>query len=134
MQKLPKKEVLAIYNQCMRLIKRKSPDFCILRKIRGWQGHCDYEKDILEIDPRKEVIRTALHECVHYLYPDWSETQVIYTESRLVKTLDSFDIARFMKLLFIKIYQAELQKTLSTKRSIKNKKNKNKRVAKTQKL
>ena len=113
----------------MRLVKRKPPEFFIFRKMRGCHGICDYEMEVLEFDHRTDFIRTAYHECVHYLYPSWSETQVLYTESRLINNVSILDTIRFLKLLAAKMYKAELQKTLKAKRKKNVKKNKNKRVA-----
>jgi hypothetical protein len=84
---------------------------------------CDYENDVLEIDHRRDILRTAYHECVHYLYPDWSETQVLYAESRLINSLSILDITKFLKYLAIKLYKGELIKKFT-------KKKKNKRIYK----
>ena len=134
MEKCTKKDLQSIYNQCLRLVKRKPPEFFIFRKMRECHGICDYEQDVLEFDHRKEFIRTAYHECVHYLYPEWSETQVIYIESRLINNVSLLDTTKFLMNLSQKLYKAELSKTLKEKRAKKNKKNKNKRVGRPQKI
>jgi len=133
MEKLQIEDVQSIYNQCLRLVKRKPPEFFIFRKMRECHGICDYEQDVLEFDHRKEFIRTAYHECVHYLYPEWSETQVIYVESRLINNVSLLDTTKFLMHLSGKLYKAELSKTLKEKRAKKTKKNKNKRVARPKK-
>jgi hypothetical protein len=89
--------------------------------------------EILEFDHRKDLVRTAYHECVHYLYPAWSETKVLYTESRLINCVSLLDTTRFLKYLSTKLYKAELQKSLVEKRKKKYKKNKIKRVVKVPK-
>jgi len=132
MEKLSKRDLASIYNQCLRLVKRKPPEFFLFRKMRACHGICDYEMEILEFDHRKDFLRTAYHECVHYLYPSWSETKVIYTESRLINNISLLDTTRFLRDLSNKLYKAELHKSLMEKRKRKYKKNKNKRVVKRQ--
>jgi hypothetical protein len=121
MQKLTKKQTAVVYQQCFKLVKRKPPEFFTFKKMRRSQGICDYENDILEFDPRREFVRTAFHECVHYIYPDWSETKVLYVESRIINVCTSFEIARFLKEFTSKLYKAELIRN-SLKKSKKRKK------------
>lgn len=123
MKKLTKRQLTQIHNRCLNLIRRKPPTFFIFRKLGlGDYGVCDYEKDIVEIDHRRDVVSTAYHECVHYLYPDWCETQVLYTESRLMNTLTVLEITTFLKYLAIKLYQGEVKKIKFAKRKKKKKK------------
>lgn len=130
MEKLSKQDITSIYNQCLRLVKRKPPEFFIFRKMRSCHGICDYETETLEFDHRKDLVRTAYHECVHYLYPAWSETKVLYTESRLINSVSLLDTTRFLKDISAKLYKAELQKSIFEKRKKTAKKNKIKRVVK----
>lgn len=130
MVKLSTKDIKSIYNQCLRLVKRKPPEFFIFKRMRGTHGICDYENEKLEFNHRSEFISTAYHECIHYIYPDWSETQVLYAESRVINNVSSLDTTRFLKYLSDKMYKYELRKNLSEKRK---KKNKNKRVGRPRK-
>lgn len=128
MKKLKKYQLNQIHEKCLNLVRRKPPSFFIFKRLGGYYyGWCDYEKDVLEIDHRKDMLRTAYHECVHYLYPDWSETQVLYTESRLINNLSLLDITRFLKYLAIKLYKAELQKNILKKKTKKKIYKKNKK-------
>jgi hypothetical protein len=120
MKKLTKKQLNQIHNRCLNLVRRKPPEFFLFKKMRGFEGSCNWND--IEIDPRRDLISTAYHECVHYLYPDWSETQVLYTESRLINNLDLWDITRFLKYLAIKLYKGELKKITLAKRKKKKKK------------
>jgi hypothetical protein len=115
MHKLNKKHILKIYNECLRLIKRKPPGFVIFKKLR-YCGWCKEEEDILEVDFRKVLLRTAYHECIHYLYPDWSETMVLYAESRLINNCSILHNARFLKYLSDKVYQFVLKNSKKKKR------------------
>lgn len=118
MKKFSKRQLNQIHEKCLNLVRRKPPSFLIFKKLRCY-GICDYESDVVEIDHRKDMLRTAYHECVHYLYPDWSETQVLYVESRLINNLSLLDITRFLKYLAIKLYKSELQKSLAKKKKKK---------------
>lgn len=88
--------------------------------MRKYEGSCNWTD--IEIDPRTNLLSTAYHECVHYLYPDWSETQVLYTESRLINSLSVLDIAFFLKHLATKLYKGEVQKVILEKAKKKKKK------------
>jgi len=121
---LTKKEVANLYIRCLNLIRRKPSDFVVFKKL-GICGWCKYEEDVLEIDYRKDLLRTAYHECVHYIHPDWSETAVIYAESRLINTVSVFDNVRFLKYLTAKIYKSALQQTLSMHRKKRARKKQN---------
>jgi hypothetical protein len=103
----------------MELVKQKPPKFFNLRKMNGTVGLC-YWTDI-ELDYRRDIIPTAFHELFHFLYPDWSESEVKYAESRIINVCSSLEIAEFLKRLADKIYKNEIQK-LTPKTTLKNKK------------
>ena len=115
MSKLTKKHITEIYKRCLNLIKRKPPGFVIFKKLR-YCGWCKPDEDVLEIDPRKDMLRTAYHECVHYLYPSWSETMVLYAESRLINNCSVLDNAKFLKYLALKVYKSALSEAKAKKR------------------
>ena len=122
MKKLTKRQLIHIHNRCVNLIRRKPPTFFIFKKLGDCDGICDYENDVVKLDHRRDVVRVAYHECVHYLYPDWCETQVLYTESRLINTLSVLEVALFLKYLSEKLYKGELKKIGLEKRKKKKKK------------
>jgi hypothetical protein len=128
MHKLNTKDIAIVYTKCLNLVKRKPPEFFTFKKMKC-QGTCDWE--VLEFDYRKELVRTAFHECIHYLYPEWSETMVLYAESRLVNKCTAFDVARFLKYFILKLYTAEHNRVFTTRP--KKKKNKLKSGKKLQK-
>ena len=108
MKTLTKKEIVEIHEKCVRLVKRKPCEFFQLKKMYKYEGSCNWTD--LEIDYRRELLSTAYHECVHYLFPDYSETMVKYVESRIVNVCDPLDLAYFLKLLANKLYKSELEK------------------------
>lgn len=123
MHKLTKKDIIEVYRRCLSLIKRKPADFIVFRKL-GIYGWCKYDEDIIEIDYRKDLLRTAYHECIHYIYPEWSETMVLYAESRVINNVSVFDNVRFLKYLTAQIYKSTLQQSLSKHRKAQRKKRK----------
>jgi hypothetical protein len=124
MAKMTKKEISNYHKRCLNLIRRKPPEFLLFKKLSicGW---CLYDEDLLVFDYRKDFLRTAYHECLHYLYPEWSETKVIRAESVLINRLSLLEITTFLKHLAIKLHKLEVRnKKIETR-----KKNKTKRVA-----
>ena len=122
MKRLTKKDVQNVYNRCLSLVRRKPAEFFIFKKLKicGW---CLYEEDAVIIDHRKDMLRTAYHELIHYLYPDWSETRVIYAESRIVNGVSILDNARFLKMLSLKTYECALLNERRARRKKKKLKN-----------
>ena len=125
MERLTKRKLSLYHTRCVNLIRRKPPEFLVFKKL-GIFGWCLYDEDILLVDPRKSPIRTAYHECLHYLYPDWSETKVLRVESKMINKLSMLEIAQFMKYVSIKLYKSELIKKIIKTRKI----NKRKKVKK----
>jgi hypothetical protein len=118
MSKITKKFAAHIYKQCLNLIRRKPPEFLVFKKL-GIYGWCLYDEDVLLIDHRKDLLRTAYHECIHYLYPEWSETQVLYAESRVINVASILDNTRFLMHLSAKGYKCAL--SMSRKNRLRKK-------------
>jgi hypothetical protein len=121
--KLTKNDIKNIYRRCLTLVRSKPPEFFILRKLKGVHGLCNWTD--LEFDSRGEILATAYHECIHYIYPTWSETKVMYAESRVINNVTLFDNARFLKAITDKFYKAALYNNLSLKRKKLRRKKKN---------
>jgi hypothetical protein len=127
MKKLAKKEISTLYKRCLRLVKRKPAEFFSLRKMRGMHGLCNWTD--LEFNPTGELLATVYHECIHYLYPEWSETQVLYAEKRVINGVSSLENAAFLKHVSFKLYKSELQKNFLEKIEKRYKRKKNKRMS-----
>ena len=123
MMKLSKEQVKNLYAETLKLVQKKPPEFFNLRKMHGTVGLC-YWTDI-ELDYRRDIIPTAFHELLHYLYPKWSESSIKYAESRIINVCSPLEIATFMKHLATKIYKGEMQKLIlkDCKKTKKRKKN-----------
>jgi hypothetical protein len=129
MEKLGKIKTKKLYNRCLNLARRKPPEFFSFKRMRGAHGYCNWTD--LEFNPSGELLATAYHECIHYLEPDWSETQVLYAESRVKNIVSYLDHALFLKHISSKLYKSELQKHIlnrpkrrkkKTNKTTKNKK------------
>lgn len=116
MKKLSQEDIASVYNRCLSLVRRKPCEFLIFKKLRCC-GYCDYDKDVLEIDYRKDMLSTAYHECIHYIFPEWSETRVRYAESRVVNQVSLLDNARFLKHISMKMYKYALEQEKKLKRN-----------------
>lgn len=110
MKKLRKGDIDKIMEKCISLARRKPAEFFNLRKMKCW-GSCNWVD--IELDPRSSILGTGIHECIHYIFPKWCETQVLYAESRVLNQAENFDLARFLKYLSLKLYKTELYKYIS---------------------
>lgn len=113
MIKLTKKDVSIVYRRCLNLVKRKPPEFFSLKRMRGTHGLCNWTD--LVFNPSGELLATAYHECIHYLFPDWCETQVLYAEKRVINGVSQLENAAFLKHISSKIYKSEIQKNFLEK-------------------
>jgi len=120
--KLSKKEVSALFDRVLNLAKKNPPSFFNLRKMHLTVGLC-YWTDI-ELDYRKDIIATAVHELIHVLEPEWAESTVLYAESRIMNTCTPLEIAEFNKILADKIYKNEKKKLNQQTKQIAKKRNK----------
>ena len=80
------------------LLKRKKRIFTFksLRTLEGW---CDNEFICINLKGNDSCISTTLHECLHYLYPNWSEQQVIRKESAIYHQMSIRQTKWLYKLL-----------------------------------
>lgn len=98
--KLSKEESLSLFERIVETIRKQKKGFFTLKKLKGVHGYCEWEEGII-LDYRKEFIATIIHECIHFIEPDWSEAQVVYSESRVINTITEDDVIRLL-MFFIK--------------------------------
>lgn len=101
-EKISNEEALALFERVMDFIRKSKKGFFILRKLRGVHGYCSWEEGI-ELDYRKELLPTIIHECLHYIEPEWPENKVMYSESRIVNVLTEEEIILLLKTFSKKI-------------------------------
>lgn len=99
-QKLSSKDSLELFEKIIFCIKAQKRGFFVLKKLKGVHGWCEWEDGVL-IDYRKDLIPTIIHECIHLLEPDWSESQVSYSEKRVVNSISEDDVVKLL-INFIK--------------------------------
>jgi len=80
-----------IYKLC-----RDNPLPVTLQKHQ-WSGWTDWEQIV--IDPRKKVLATFIHECLHVLYPDWLEGKVYETEKLMLHNMSNTQFKNLAKIL-----------------------------------
>jgi hypothetical protein len=91
-------------------IKTKPPEFFQFKKIHGRTTGM-YKGDHIELDFRKDLIQTIIHECIHALHPELSETKVIQTESKIMKVITNSDVAEILSIVAKKIKYTELHQS-----------------------
>jgi hypothetical protein len=103
-----------IFKDIIRLVKSKPPSFFQIKKLRGYSGWCVWDDvvagDHIQLDYRHCLLSTAIHECVHYLFPEWPETQVRYAEKRIINNVNTLSLSKLLLELTNKIYQCEFGK------------------------
>lgn len=114
MEHLSKKKCEILIKKCINLVKTQSLDFFVLKKLKGVMGYCYW--DWIELDPRKEFLSTAIHECLHYIHPDWSESMVKYAESRIMNQVEYLKLMEFISSLSTKLYIKEKRKKRNKKK------------------
>lgn len=108
MTRLTKKDAERILQECIKFVKSHPKNFFSLRKSKKFYGCCYWTR--IEINPKSDILSTGIHECVHYLYQNWSETQVRYAEKRIINSANMFDLAEFLYHLSSCLYETEKNK------------------------
>ncbi len=99
-QKLTKEDSIELFQRIINCIKSKKKGFFTLKKLKGVHGWCEWEDGII-LDYRKDFIPTIIHECIHLLEPNWSESQVIYSEKRVINSISEDEVGLLL-MVFIK--------------------------------
>lgn len=124
MKELSEEDVNFLIRKCIDLARKKPPRFFRLKKMKNDEGSCNWTD--IDLDPRCSILSTAVHECLHYLNPEWSEKRVLYTEEKILEMAKHIDLAKFLRYLGLKLYKTELydQKAKSRKKRKKTSKKK----------
>lgn len=77
-------------------LMKAEPDIVVLKKLSSnIHGLCDFEN--IYLDYRKDLVSTLIHEFLHYMYPNWSETKVLKEESKIVNALSVAQVKNILK-------------------------------------
>jgi len=87
-------------------LKSKPPHFFQFKKIYG-RTTGFYKGDHIELDFRKDLIQTIVHECTHALHPELSETKVLKEETKIMKELTNLQAAEILSIVAKKIINTE---------------------------
>ena len=96
-----------------KLIKRKNVWF-LVQRIPD-HGYCDINGGLAPIviilDPRREFIPTLVHECLHGIYPDYSERKVHHLERVIMQNITSRQVMSLLRCFCTcaKLYYAEYE-------------------------
>lgn len=101
-KKLSKADSIQLFERILEMISKSKKGFFNLRKLRGVHGYCAWE-DGIDLDYRKDLVPTLIHECIHYIEEDWSETQVCYAEKKVINAISEEDIILLLKVFSKKI-------------------------------
>lgn len=100
--KLTNQESIKIYHKIVKLVKTAEPRFFRFKKLKGVMGYCEWENGII-LDYRRELFSTLIHECIHYMYPEWNESQVLYAEKRVVNSINSKQVIKLLKVFVLQL-------------------------------
>ena len=87
-----------LFVEIIKIINKMPKGFIVLKKLKTLHGACVFEDDLIEIDYRKEFVATLIHEVIHYLRNDWSESMVLYAEKRVINAISEDDIICLLKV------------------------------------
>jgi hypothetical protein len=68
------------------------------KKLRGACG-LYYGEGKIELDYRKDVLATLVHECLHHWHEDWCETKVLIEERRIMNALSPRQIKNIIRVM-----------------------------------
>lgn len=71
-----------------------------LKKIgKGVYGYYYREEEIIELDYRRDIIPTIIHEFLHHQHDDWCETKVVQKEHKIINMISASQARNIMKRL-----------------------------------
>lgn len=91
------KENISHFTKRLYRLLRHKPEIFKIRKLRGARGWCFDDIDLIELDYRDEMISTLVHETLHYIHPDWSETKVLEGERWIMNNLSPVQVKNILK-------------------------------------
>lgn len=111
-----KNELRYLFRRILKRIKEKPRGYFKLLKLRGACGYCYFDSSI-EIDYRKLLIPTVIHEVLHDMYPENWEGWTLRLESKLVNILTPYDVYKLMMAFFSKMEINKPKRVFKKKKS-----------------
>lgn len=75
----------------------------IIKRVRKNTAGLTNCIDTIIINPKKDIIPTFIHECLHILYPAWSETKIIRWENKIINNISIKQINNLLILMMLSI-------------------------------
>lgn len=91
----------------IKFLRSKPPHFFQFKKIKGRTTGI-YKGDHIELDFRKDLVQTIIHECIHALDMSLSETKVIALEKAIIKNITNLEAAEVLHIVVKKIKHTEI--------------------------
>jgi hypothetical protein len=107
---MDRKKLRYIFRRIVGRIKEKPNGFFQFRKMRGVRGLW-WGGDLIEIDHRKEIIPTIIHEVLHDLYENNPEKWVYHVESKISQILNPKDVYTLINSIFSKMDIPKVKKS-----------------------
>lgn len=121
-KKINRSELRYLFRRVCLRIKQKPKGYFILSKLRGACGYCNFDRSI-QVDYRKLLVPTILHEVLHDMYPDQWEGWVLRLESKIVNILKPADVVKLLTIFFARLQNNSVKKKVAKKRKKTKKQN-----------
>ena len=102
LEKISKDQCLILFARILKCVRKSKVGFFKFKKMRGVCGICFWEKGIV-LDYRREIVNTLIHECLHFIEPNWCEAQILYAEKRIVNAVTKKQIITLLKAFVKKV-------------------------------
>jgi hypothetical protein len=99
-----------IIENIITFLRSKPPEFFQFKRIYGHTTGF-FKGDHIELDFRKDLIQSVVHECVHALHPELSETKVLAMERAIIKIITNIEVAEILIILGKKIKHTEIHQS-----------------------
>lgn len=72
------------------------------KKLRDYRGYIHYDPESVDtaavtLDHRDKLLSTMIHEAIHYIYPEYTECQVLLLEREIVNGLSDRQVKNIIK-------------------------------------
>ena len=108
-----KTQAYLLINRIIHLLKNKSPTihFVLKKRLKYCWGDITYENlgqsETIRIGLFYPIIPILIHECIHHLHPEWSETKVLRWEGTVKRCISVKQSLKILKM-FVSILDEEV--------------------------
>lgn len=98
-EKTRQKETYEFTRKFYKFLKNHSSHIFFEKLYGNYVGKYDIETTDITIDHRRDFLSTLIHEYLHHVHPDWSETKVLNQERKLINALSVRQVKNILKAL-----------------------------------